>query len=75
MYPMPALELHGLTQSDRMGLAATLVEYAEVPADRADSDFGGLVGFAGWAPVGDAGRDPSSQGGSRSGGGREKCSG
>ena len=41
--PYAALELHGLTRSDRMGLAATLVEYAEVPADRADSDFGGLL--------------------------------
>ncbi len=41
--PYASLTLNGLTEADRMGLAATLMDQAEVPATRAGSDFGELL--------------------------------
>ncbi len=41
--PYASLTLDGLAQSDRMGLAAELMEAAEVPATRAGADFGELL--------------------------------
>ena len=41
--PYASLTLGGLTESDRYGLAATLLDTAEVPATRASADFGELL--------------------------------
>ena len=41
--PYTSLTLDGLTQSDRFGLAAALMDQAEVPANRASADFGELL--------------------------------
>ncbi len=41
--PYASLTLEGMTQSDRMGLAGTLLDWAEVPAARASADFGELL--------------------------------
>ena len=41
--PCASLTLNGLTQTDRLALAATLMDQAEVPASRAGADFGELL--------------------------------
>ncbi len=41
--PYASLTLEGLTRSDRMALAASLMDKAEVPATRAGADFGELL--------------------------------
>ena len=41
--PYASLTLEGLTDSDRLALAATLMDSAEVPATRAGADFGELL--------------------------------
>ena len=41
--PYASLTLDGLAQSDRMGLAAALMEASEVPVTRAGADFGELL--------------------------------
>ncbi len=41
--PYASLTLEGLTPSDRLGLAAALMDQAEVPANRASADFGELL--------------------------------
>ena len=41
--PYSSLRLEGLTQSDRMALAATLIDAGEVPAARAGADFAELL--------------------------------
>ena len=41
--PYASLRLEGLTESDRFGLAALLLDEADVPASRAGADFGDLL--------------------------------
>lgn len=41
--PYATLTLEGLTQADRLGLAATLMDSAEIPVARARADFGELL--------------------------------
>ncbi len=41
--PYASLTLGGLTATDRLGLAATLMEQSGTPADRAGADFGELL--------------------------------
>lgn len=41
--PYASVTLEGLTDSDRLALAATLMDQAEVPASRASADFGELL--------------------------------
>ena len=49
--PYASLELEGLTESDRFGLAAALMDKAEVPAARAGADFGELLNLLDGHPL------------------------
>ena len=49
--PYASLRLCGLTESDRFGLAAALMDQAEVPAARAGADFGELLNLLDGHPL------------------------
>ena len=49
--PYASLRLEGLTESDRFGLAATLMDGADVPAARAGADFGELLNLLDGHPL------------------------
>ena len=49
--PYASLRLEGLTESDRFGLAAALMDQADVPATRAGADFGELLNLLNGHPL------------------------